>query len=43
LLLLSADSIARSVLAPQIIPVGIVTAFLGVPFFIYLFMHRRNA
>ncbi len=43
LLLLSADSIARSVLAPQILPVGIVTAFLGVPFFIYLFMHRRDA
>ena len=43
LLLLSADSIARSVLAPQVLPVGIVTAFLGVPFFIYLFLHRRNA
>ena len=42
LLLLSADSIARSVLAPQILPVGIVTAFLVVPFFIYLFMHRRD-
>ncbi|WP_292365559.1 MULTISPECIES: FecCD family ABC transporter permease [unclassified Methanoculleus] len=42
LLLLAADSIARSVLAPQVLPVGIVTAFLGVPFFIYLFMHRRN-
>ena len=27
----------------QIIPVGIVTAFLGVPFFIYLFLHRRDA
>jgi len=43
LLLLAADSIARSILAPQIIPVGIVTAFLGVPFFIYLFLHRREA
>ncbi|MDN7012516.1 iron ABC transporter permease [Methanoculleus sp. FWC-SCC3] len=43
LLLLGADSVARSVLAPQVLPVGIVTAFLGVPFFIYLFMHRRNA
>ncbi len=43
LLLLAADSIARSVLAPQVIPVGIVTAFLGVPFFIYLFLHRRDA
>ncbi|MDD3934225.1 MAG: iron ABC transporter permease [Methanoculleus sp.] len=43
LLLLAADSIARSVLAPQVLPVGIVTAFLGVPFFIYLFLHRRSA
>ena len=43
LLLLAADSIARSVLAPQVLPVGIVTAFLGVPFFIYLFLHRRGA
>ncbi|WP_332448988.1 FecCD family ABC transporter permease [Methanoculleus sp.] len=43
LLLLAADSIARSVLAPQILPVGIVTAFLGVPFFIYLFLRRRDA
>ncbi|MFY9194537.1 MAG: iron ABC transporter permease [Methanoculleus sp.] len=42
-LLLAADSIGRSILAPQILPVGIVTAFLGVPFFIYLFMHRRDA
>ncbi len=42
-LLLGADSIARSILAPEILPVGIVTAFLGVPFFIYLFLHRRDA
>jgi iron complex transport system permease protein len=41
-LLLGADSIARSVLAPEILPVGIVTAFLGVPFFLYLFLHRRD-
>lgn len=42
-LLLGADSIARSILAPVILPVGIVTAFLGVPFFMYLFLHRRDA
>ncbi|MDN7024063.1 iron ABC transporter permease [Methanoculleus sp. FWC-SCC1] len=41
-LLLGADSIARSILAPEILPVGIVTAFLGVPFFMYLFLHRRD-
>lgn len=42
-LLLAADSVGRSILAPQVLPVGIVTAFLGVPFFIYLFMYRRDA
>ena len=42
-LLLAADSVGRSILAPQVLPVGIVTAFLGVPFFVYLFMHRRDA
>ncbi len=42
LLLLSADTIARTVLAPVILPVGIMTAFLGVPFFIYLFMRRKK-
>lgn len=42
LLLLGADSIARTIMAPQILPVGIMTAFLGVPFFIYLFLRRRR-
>lgn len=42
LLLLGADSVGRTIMAPQIIPVGIMTSFLGVPFFIYLFLRRRN-
>jgi iron complex transport system permease protein len=42
LLLLGADTIARTVLAPVILPVGIMTAFLGVPFFIYLFLRRKK-
>lgn len=42
LLLLGADSIGRTIMAPQILPVGIMTSFLGVPFFIYLFLRRRN-
>lgn len=42
LLLLGADSIGRTIMAPRILPVGIMTAFLGVPFFIYLFMKRRE-
>lgn len=35
-LLLLADSVARSALAPQQLPVGVVTALLGVPLFLYL-------
>ncbi|MFB3766206.1 MAG: FecCD family ABC transporter permease [Methanotrichaceae archaeon] len=42
LLLLGADSLARTILAPVILPVGIMTSFLGVPFFVYLFMKRRK-
>ncbi len=42
LLLLGADTVARTVMAPVILPVGIMTAFMGVPFFLYLFMKRRK-
>lgn len=35
-LLLLADTLARTLLAPQQLPVGIITAFLGVPLFLYL-------
>jgi iron complex transport system permease protein len=42
LLLLSADTVARTVLAPVILPVGIMTSFLGVPFFVYLFLRRKK-
>jgi iron complex transport system permease protein len=42
LLLLGADTLARTILAPVILPVGIMTAFLGVPFFVYLFMRRKK-
>lgn len=42
LLLLCADTLARTILAPVILPVGIMTAFMGVPFFIYLFMRRKK-
>lgn len=42
ILLLGADTVARTVLAPMILPVGIMTAFVGVPFFMYLFMRKRK-
>jgi iron complex transport system permease protein len=42
-LLLGADCLARTAIPGTIVPVGIMTAFLGIPFFIYLFMQRRDA
>ncbi|MHB8117931.1 MAG: FecCD family ABC transporter permease [Methanothrix sp.] len=42
LLLLAADTVARTILSPVILPVGIMTAFLGVPFFVYLFLRRKK-
>lgn len=35
-LLIIADTLARTVLAPQQLPVGILTALIGVPLFLYL-------
>ena len=36
LLLLTADTVGRTIIAPIVIPVGIVTSFMGAPIFIYL-------
>jgi len=41
-LLLVADLIARLALAPAEMPIGIVTAFLGAPFFLYLLLRGRH-
>jgi len=40
--LLCSDTVARLVIAPTELPVGIVTSLLGVPFFIYIMMTRRR-
>lgn len=40
--LLIADIIARSILAPQVLPVGIVTALAGAPFFLWILRRARN-
>ncbi len=37
-----ADTVARSLLAPTELPVGVITALCGGPFFIYLLMSRRG-
>lgn len=41
LLLLIADTIGRTIIAPAEIPVGIITAIIGVPFFISLLRKRH--
>jgi len=42
LLLLVADTLARTVLAPAELPVGILTALVGGPFFIYLILREQK-
>ena len=41
-ILLVADTLARTVMAPVVLPVGVVTAFMGGPLFLYLIMRRRR-
>ncbi|MFW5488359.1 MAG: FecCD family ABC transporter permease [Desulfovibrio sp.] len=41
-LLLASDTVARTILAPNILPVSILTAFLGAPVFIYLILTRYS-
>jgi iron complex transport system permease protein len=43
LLLVVADDLARTVVAPAELPVGVLTALLGGPFFLYLLKTRRGA
>ena len=40
--LVMCDTIARTVIAPAEIPVGVITALLGGPFFLWLLMQRRQ-
>jgi iron complex transport system permease protein len=42
-LLILADVLARALLAPAEIPIGVVTAFIGAPFFAWVLRHRRSA
>ena len=39
--LILADLVARTMQAPAEIPLGVVTAFIGAPFFAWLLRHRR--
>ena len=40
LLLLISDTVARTIISPMILPVGILTSFMGAPVFLYLLTRR---
>lgn len=42
LLLIAADVVATNIIAPVILPIGVVTAIMGAPMFIYLIIKRRK-
>ncbi len=42
LVLLVSDTACRTMISPTEIPVGIVTSFIGVPFFLYLLVSRKR-
>jgi len=42
IIVVAADTLGRTIWAPQVIPIGIVTSFIGVPFFFYLLMKRSK-
>lgn len=41
-LVLAADSVARTIVQPAELPLGVLTAFVGVPFFLLLLRHFRG-
>ena len=42
LILVVADTVARTAWSPQVIPIGIVSSFIGVPFFAFLLLKRTR-
>jgi len=41
ILMVAADLISRTILSPMEIPIGIIMALVGAPFFLYLLRRRR--
>jgi iron complex transport system permease protein len=39
--LIAADLIARTIASPAEVPIGVITAFVGAPFFVFV-LHRRS-
>lgn len=42
-ILVVSDLVGKTIMAPQVIPVGIITSLLGGPLFVYLLIRRRRA
>ncbi len=42
IILLGADTLGRTIVSPVILPVGVMTAVLGVPFFLFLFLKGKK-
>jgi iron complex transport system permease protein len=42
-LLLFADLVGRTIIVPSVLPVGIVTAFIGGPLFLYLIVKQKKS
>ena len=42
ILLVAADTLARTVVSPVVLPVSILTSFIGAPLFIYLVIEGRD-
>lgn len=36
------DAVARTIVAPSELPIGVLLAFIGVPAFLYLYLHRES-
>lgn len=43
IILLAADTVARIIIAPAVLPVGVLTAFLGAPLFLYLLIRGNRS
>ena len=42
ILLMVSDLLARTVMSPEEVPVGVITAFFGAPFFLYLLRQKKG-
>jgi iron complex transport system permease protein len=41
-LVLAADTVARTVMAPAELPLGVLTAFIGAPMFLWMLRHFKG-